>query len=67
MNTNFKVIGLTLLEIKLESTAPEADAFITRPSELLYQGRVRSFLGREMLRTKNCLSCSVLPLEVPKY
>ena len=35
MNTNFKVIGLTRLGIKLEFTAPEADAFATRPSELL--------------------------------
>ena len=35
MNTNFKVIGLTRLEIKPESTAPEADALTTRPSELL--------------------------------
>ena len=29
MNTNFKVIGLTRLRINSESTAPEADAFIT--------------------------------------
>ena len=36
MNTNFKVIGLTRLEIKSKSTAPEADALTTRPSELLY-------------------------------
>ena len=35
MYTNFKVIGLTRLAIKLKSTAPEADALITRPSELL--------------------------------
>ena len=34
MNTNFKVIGLTRIGIKSESTAPEADALITRPSEL---------------------------------
>ena len=33
MNTNFKVIGLTRLEIKPEPTAPEADALTTRPSE----------------------------------
>ena len=34
MNTNFKVIGLTRLGIKLKSTAPEADARTNRPSEL---------------------------------
>ena len=33
--TNFKVIGLTRLGIKPKSTAPEADALTTRPSELL--------------------------------
>ena len=31
MNTNFKVIGLTRLGIKPESTAPEADILATRP------------------------------------
>ena len=35
MNIHFKVIGLTRLGIKPKSTAPEADALITRPSELL--------------------------------
>ena len=34
MNTNFKVISLTLLGFKPESTAPEADALTPRPSEL---------------------------------
>ena len=34
VNTNFKVIGLTRLGIKLKSTAPEADALTTRPFEL---------------------------------
>ena len=33
MNTNFEVIGLTRLGIKLEST-PETDALTTRPPEL---------------------------------
>ena len=37
MNTNFKVIGLNRLGIKLKSTAPEPDALTTRPSELLYK------------------------------
>ena len=35
MNTNFEVIGLTRLGIKSKSTPLEADAFTTRPSELL--------------------------------
>ena len=34
-NTNFKVIGLTQLEIKSKFTASEADALTTRPSEPL--------------------------------
>ena len=40
MNTNFKVIGLTRLGIKSKSTAPEADALTTRPSELLNFNKV---------------------------
>ena len=37
MNTNFKVIGLTQLEIKPKSVALKADALTTTwPSELLY-------------------------------
>ena len=35
VNTNFKFIGLTRLGIKTQSTALEADALSTRPSELL--------------------------------
>ena len=35
MNTNFKVIDLTRLGIKPNSTGIEAGAFTTRPSELL--------------------------------
>ena len=35
VNTKFKVIGLTRLGIKPESTAPEVDAPTTRPSKLL--------------------------------
>ena len=34
VNTNFKVIGLTRLRIKPKSTALEADALTTQPSEL---------------------------------
>ena len=36
MNTNFKVIGLTRLRIKRESTAPETDALSTRSSQLFW-------------------------------
>ena len=35
MNSNFKVIGLTRLGIKSQSSALEEDALITRPSQLL--------------------------------
>ena len=35
MNINFKVTGLTRLEINPESTTPEADALTSRLSELL--------------------------------
>ena len=35
VNIKFIVIDLTRLGIKPESTAPEKEAFITRPSELL--------------------------------
>ena len=35
MNTNLKVIGLTRLEIKPESTTAKADALSTRLAELL--------------------------------
>ena len=34
MNTNFKDIDLIRVGIKLKSTAPEADALTTQPSEL---------------------------------
>ena len=34
VNTNFEVIGLMRLEIKPESSAPEAGAFTTQLSEL---------------------------------
>ena len=38
MNINFKVIGLTRLGIKPQSTAPETDDLTTRGSELLSMG-----------------------------
>ena len=57
MNINILVIGLTGLEIKPKSTAPEADAFTTRPSERLteYQwvgyasSKIRSALQKSRL------------------
>ena len=36
VNTKFKVIGVTRLGIKPESTAPEVDAFTSWPSEPQY-------------------------------
>ena len=48
MNTKFKVIGLTRLAIKSKSTASEADALITRPSELL-SWLTTSLSAREIL------------------
>ena len=36
MNANFKVIGLTRLGIKPMSTAAEANALTTQPSELIF-------------------------------
>ena len=44
MNANFKVIGLTRIAVKPESTAHEADVLTTWPSEklsLMICGRVR--------------------------
>ena len=35
MNTNFNIIGLTRLGIKPQSIAPEGNALIPRPLELL--------------------------------
>ena len=37
MNINFKVIGPTRFGIKPKSTAPEANALTTQPSELLFK------------------------------
>ena len=59
MNANFKVIGLTRLGIKLESTAAlEADALTTRPSELLnhmnYPTVIRK-IKRKNLDDINCI------------
>ena len=74
MNTNFKVIGLTRLGIKPKSTAPEADALTTSPSELLVSPALRNnsppqccvnittgtkvIVIRTMTRCKICLNVS---------
>ena len=52
MNINFKVIGLTRLVIKPKSTAPEADAPTTRPSELLMPAKPPSLFLSSLLETK---------------
>ena len=43
VNNNFKVIGLTRLRIKFESTASKAEDLSTRPSELLKTFKYSSF------------------------
>ena len=48
----FKVIGLTRLGIKPTSTAPEVDAFTTRPSELFMPARPTSLHLSNLLETK---------------
>ena len=53
MNTNFEAIGLTLLGMKPESAAPEADVLNTRPSELLLtrKGMEESvYFGRKLYK-----------------
>ena len=52
MNTNFKVIGLTRLGIKLKFAAPEANALVTRPSELLMPAMPTSLHLSSLLETK---------------
>ena len=52
MNINFKIIGLTRLGIKPKSTAPEADAVTTRPSELLMPAKPTSLFLSSLLETK---------------
>ena len=53
MNSNFKVIGLSRLGITPESTAPEADALSTLPSELVF------VVQHEVLLTYNACSMCV--------
>ena len=48
VNTNFKVIGLIRLGIKPKSTAPDADALTTRPSELLSGARAFNCLVKKL-------------------
>ena len=52
MNANFKVIGLTRLGIKPKSTAPEANALTTRPSELLENKPASSLIVGEYILEK---------------
>ena len=48
MNTNFKVIGLTRLVIKPESTAQRQTLYTTQPSELLIKNNF-SFLDEKLV------------------
>ena len=52
MNTKFKVIGLTRLEIKPKSTATKADARTTRPPELFMPAVPTSLHLSSLLKTK---------------
>ena len=52
MNTKFKVIGLTRLEIKPKSTATKADARTTRPPELFMLAVPTSLHLSSLLKTK---------------
>ena len=55
MNTYVKVIGLTRLGVKPESTAPEADALTTRLSELM----VSSMMHEKQMKTLALLTFAV--------
>ena len=52
MNTKFKVIGLTRLQIKPKSTATKADARTTRPPELFMLAVPTSLHLSSLLKTK---------------
>ena len=49
MSSNIKIIGLTLLGIKLESTAPEADALSTPPPEMLIVAESGRFIKQRVI------------------
>ena len=59
MNTNFKVIDLTRLEIKRKSTAQETDALATRPSELFKKVR---FSQKNRYGALDIVSSACLPV-----
>ena len=52
MNTKFKVIGLTRLEIKPKSTVPKADARTTRTPELFMPAVPTSLHLSSLSKTK---------------
>ena len=53
MNTNFKMIGLTRLGIKPKSTALDANALTTRPSELLtFQFKIGKLTSKTSNKTE---------------
>ena len=61
MNTKFKVIGLTRLEIKPKSTATKADARTTRPPELFMPAVLTSLHLSSLLKTKKLTHlCNVM-------
>ena len=60
MNTNFKVIGLTRLGIKPESTASETAAHTTRPSELGHKLALAVFI-RAAYRQNGSFFKAMLP------
>ena len=67
MHVNFKVIGLTRLEIELESTTTEEDALTTWPSELISTNQkiIKTqnsiiLLISSINNDKKCLYCSNL-------
>ena len=64
MNTKFKVIGLTRLEIKPKSTATKADARTTRPPELFMPAVPTSLHLSSLLKTKKqCDGCNCFLLQ----
>ena len=65
MNTNFKVIGSTRLGIKPKSTAPEADALTTRPSELLTCRRCKPALRWAYVMAQKKICPSVVSCILP--
>ena len=59
MHTNFKIISLTRLEIKPESSAPEADALTIRP-ESVSELNSMSQLNTRSLFIKSTMATNML-------